>query len=70
MESMSTQAGIRLTSFAKSSKFGKDLYADLVAPGLQAPLLGEYHILILNHKWFDFNTLFLCGNSNNYKPIV
>ncbi len=40
MESLNTAAGIQLTSFAKSSKFGKDLYADLVAPVLQAPLLG------------------------------
>jgi len=40
-EAWETKAGVKVTSFAKFSKFGKDLYADLVAPSLQIPLLVE-----------------------------
>ena len=38
---LSTLAGESLTVFAKFTDFGKDLYADLVAPGLQVPLMVE-----------------------------
>jgi len=40
-EKLETSGGLKLTSFAKFSKFGKDLYADLVAPALRTPLLVE-----------------------------
>merc|ERR1712080_122012 len=37
MGSLSSQAGIHFTSFAKYTDWDKDLYADLVAPSLQVP---------------------------------
>lgn len=36
-----TRAGKRITTFAKYTTFGKDLYSDLVAPMLAVPLLVE-----------------------------
>ena len=40
-EILNTLAGESLTVFAKFTDFGKDLYADLVAPSLQVPLMVE-----------------------------
>ena len=40
-EILNTLAGESLTVFAKFTDFGKDLYADLVAPILQVPLMVE-----------------------------
>ena len=40
-ELVTTGQGEVFTTFAKYTKFGKDLYADLVAPVLQVPLLVE-----------------------------
>ena len=41
MEMIKTRAGEAVTTFAKHRRFGKDLYADLVAPGLQVSMLVE-----------------------------
>ena len=38
---LSSVAGIKFTSFAKYTRWGKDLYADLVAPSLRVPLAVE-----------------------------
>ena len=38
---LSSVAGVTFTSFAKYTSWGKDLYADLVAPSLQVPLAVE-----------------------------
>ncbi len=39
--SFHSTAGVAFTSFAKATHFGKDLYADLVAPGLETNLMVE-----------------------------
>jgi len=39
--SVRSKGGANFTSFAKYTRFGKDLYADLVAPMLRVPLLVE-----------------------------
>ena len=46
MVSIKSFAGLTFTSFAKTEKFGKDLYADFVAPFLQTNLVRFSNLLI------------------------
>ena len=46
MVSIKSFAGLTFTSFAKTEKFGKDLYADFVAPFLQTNLVRFGNLLI------------------------
>lgn len=41
VRNLTSQDGLLFTSYAKSGKFGKDLYADLVSPSLMSDLYVE-----------------------------